>query len=141
MRTVGREGEPRGDVILRPDGVVVLGRDASAAERGRRHVAAVCQGFSEDFVLTAELLTSELVTNALEHGSGDINVLVSPISAGIRVDVADTSSLEPVRRAPALDDEGGRGMLIVDTLATAWGIEPLPQGGGKTVWFLLLDED
>ncbi len=116
----------------------MLSRHPSAADRGRRHVAEACRDFDDDFRLTAALLTSELVTNALEHGTGDIDVLVSPISAGLRVDVADTSSAEPVRRSPGLEDEGGRGLLIVESLATAWGIEPLPQGGGKSVWFVLL---
>jgi anti-sigma regulatory factor (Ser/Thr protein kinase) len=140
MQTAARDERRKGDVLARPDGVLVLSRHSSAAERGRRHVAAVCRGFDEDFVLTAALLTSELITNALEHGSGDIDVLVSPISAGVRVDVADTSPLEPVRRTPGHDDEGGRGLLIVESLATVWGMEPLPQGGGKTVWFVLLAE-
>lgn len=120
------------------DGALVLVRHAAEAERARRHVAAACRAFDEDFVLTATLLTSELVTNALEHGEGEITVLVAPISAGVRVDVADASGAEPVPLVAANDDEHGRGLLIVDSLATAWGVDPLPQGGGKSVWFALL---
>ena len=138
MQTAARNERAQGRVLPRPDGVLVLSRQASAPERGRRYVEALCRGFDEDFVMTASLLTSELITNALKHGTGDIDVLVSPISAGVRVDVADTSPLEPVRRSPGLDDEHGRGLLIVESLATAWGMEPLPQGGGKSVWFVLL---
>ena len=125
-------------MLARSDGHLVLSRHPSEAERGRRYVAAACAGFDEEFVLTATLLTSELITNALEHGTGDITLLVAPISAGVRVDVADASPRPPTPGAPQLEDEGGRGLLIIDSLATAWGTDPLPQGGGKSVWFALL---
>ncbi len=101
-------------------------------------MATACSGFDDDFVLTATLLTSELVSNALEHGEGDITVLVAPISAGVRVDVADSNLAQPHKQTPSPEDESGRGLLMVDTLATAWGVDVLPQGGGKSVWFALL---
>lgn len=123
--------------LRRPDGVVVLRRHPSEAERGRRHVEAACAGRPEDLVLTATLLASELITNALRHGSGCITLLVTNGRDHVRVDVTDESLSQPTPRSAEVDDENGRGLLIVDSLAHEWGIEPLPRGGGKTVWFTL----
>lgn len=88
--------------------------------------------------MTATLLASELITNALRHGSGCITLLVTRSAHSVRVDVADESRLEPTPRSARPEDENGRGLLIVETLADEWGMESLPQGGGKTVWFSLL---
>jgi anti-sigma regulatory factor (Ser/Thr protein kinase) len=121
----------------RADGALTLGRRASEVERGRRHVATACHGYGTDVAGTAVLLASELITNALRHGSGDITVLVTPGVGEIRVDVADESALSPKARRATADDEGGRGLLIVQSLATSWGMESLPQGRGKSVWFTL----
>ena len=100
-------------------------------------MAAACQGYAEDAVVTATLLTSELITNALEHGTGTITVLVSCEGERVRVAVVDESDAAPLPREAGPDDEGGRGLLIVEALAEAWGVDPLPRGTGKTVWFVL----
>lgn len=115
----------------------MLDRRPSEVERGRRHVARACAGHDDELVMTATLLASELITNALRHGSGCITLLVTRERGRIRVDVADESAAEPTPRAATLEDESGRGLLIVKTLAHEWGSETLPQGGGKTVWFSL----
>ena len=115
----------------------MLRRHASEAERGRRHVVAMCAGLDEDVVSTAALLASELITNALRHGSGCITLMVTRASRHVRVDVADESPLEPTPRRARVDDENGRGLLIVESLASDWGMKALPQGGGKAVWFKL----
>ena len=79
------------------------------------------------------LVVSELVTNALVHGTGDITLHVTGIDDGVRVEVGDDdpppASL-PVGNAPAA--ESGRGLLLVSRVATAWGVRP--DGGGKVVW-------
>lgn len=100
-------------------------------------MSAVCEGLADDVVMTAALLASELITNALRHGTGTITVLVTRARAAVRIDVVDESPVDPRPRRAALDDESGRGLLIVETLAHEWGIEPLPQGCGKSVWFAL----
>lgn len=119
------------------DGAVTLGRHASEVERGRKHVAGACRRYGVDVAGTAELLASELITNALRYGSGPITVLVTPGAGEVRVDVADESALSPTPRRATPDDEGGRGLLIVQSLATSWGMESLPQGRGKSIWFVL----
>jgi anti-sigma regulatory factor (Ser/Thr protein kinase) len=82
---------------------------------------------------TVALLTSELVTNAFLHGSGEIGVTVSCEGPKVRVEVTDRSDRVP--RPQQLDAEAatGRGMLLVDALSTAWG--STPDGSGKVVWF------
>ncbi len=85
------------------------------------------------------LLVSELATNALVHGDGQVRVRVLPRDAGIRVEVGDASPRVPARRTPDLTDEGGRGIALVEALASAWGVKPSPDRG-KTVWFELDSE-
>jgi anti-sigma regulatory factor (Ser/Thr protein kinase) len=87
-------------------------------------------------VPAAALLTSELATNAVEHGAGDFTVEVTDTGHGVRVDVRDPSPSPPVVRAAQDLDEHGRGMRIVEAVATAWGTEMLPHDG-KRVWFEL----
>ena len=113
-----------------------MGRHPSEVERGRKHVADACREYDGDLACTAMLLASELVTNALEHGSGTISVLVTLSPDQVRVDVADSSPVQPTARTASPDDEDGRGLLIVEHLASSWGAAPLPDGG-KSVWFTL----
>lgn len=82
---------------------------------------------------TAALLVSEVVTNALVHGSGQVRLRVLPLDVGVRVEVLDGSAVLPARRAAAELDEGGRGIALVDSLASAWGSDVAPDG--KCVWF------
>jgi hypothetical protein len=51
----------------------------------------------------------------------------------VRVEVDDESTALPVRRDPNPDEDHGRGILLVESLASRWGTIPTP--GGKTVWF------
>jgi anti-sigma regulatory factor (Ser/Thr protein kinase) len=88
---------------------------------------------------TAELLTSELVTNALRHTDNDA-VLTATLSPGrrshrLRVEVRDFVAGHPRLRAPGNQVTSGRGLLLVQALADAWGVHP--EGTGKVVWFEL----
>jgi anti-sigma regulatory factor (Ser/Thr protein kinase) len=83
----------------------------------------------------AVLLADELVTNALVHAGGEIELGVEDSPSWIRVEVTDTAAVEPIVRSPGPGGESGRGMLIVDSLASSWGIVPTPHG--KAVWFRL----
>lgn len=85
----------------------------------------------------AELLVSELVTNAITHdGAGAVTMAIRVARGRFRVDVHDTSHRlpEPELNPPA-DAEDGRGLLLVDTLADEWGFYRTP--GGKAVYFSL----
>jgi DNA-binding NarL/FixJ family response regulator len=81
------------------------------------------------------LLTSELVTNAILHAQSEIELSVSMTPDAIRIDVVDHSAAMPSRREAAEEDTSGRGLGLVEALATSWGVDERP--GGKSVWFEL----
>jgi serine/threonine-protein kinase RsbW len=83
---------------------------------------------------TAELLVSELTTNAIGHGCGDVAVSVQ-VNGTIRVSVHDDDPTPVAATHPGPTAERGRGLVLVDALATQWGVELDPDG--KTVWFEL----
>jgi anti-sigma regulatory factor (Ser/Thr protein kinase) len=108
----------------------IFSRDTGVKQAARTSI-------SDDATDTAILLTSEMVTNALTHGESPVTVAVSWSVEQLRVEVHDRSRYLP---APwpariAVDDEAGRGLLLVDTLATDWGFYRTP--GGKAVYFTL----
>ncbi|MEV5434014.1 ATP-binding protein [Streptomyces sp. NPDC052701] len=84
----------------------------------------------------AELLTSELVTNALVHTDDDAVLTATVGPRGLRVEVRDFVARRPRVRLPdAGDGTHGRGLVLVQSLADAWGIRA--HGVGKAVWFEL----
>jgi anti-sigma regulatory factor (Ser/Thr protein kinase) len=83
----------------------------------------------------ASLILSELVTNALRHGGGDIVTLGSVNDDEVRVSVIDSGDDLP-DVVPALPGRiGGLGLHVVGQVADTWGVAPFP--GGKTVWATL----
>lgn len=92
-------------------------------------------GASEDVQRVVGLLTSEVVTNAVRHGpiGGMVDVRVSATGDRLRVSVRDESPQRPIRLEPDPTALAGRGVLLVDRLASDWGVEP--ESGAKTVWF------
>jgi serine/threonine-protein kinase RsbW len=88
---------------------------------------------SGDVLDTAELLTSELVTNALLHAGTDLVVHIEAENGTVRVAVDDGCDTGPRLGSPDTIDLGGRGLPLVASLADRWGWEPLPRG--KRVWF------
>lgn len=87
----------------------------------------------------AELLTSELVTNALVHTDREAEVTATVRPDGLRVEVRDYTGRRPEPRAPHADDgTHGRGLFLVESLADAWGVSAPGTGDpGKVVWFEL----
>ncbi|NNN37819.1 ATP-binding protein [Streptomyces sp. S3(2020)] len=84
----------------------------------------------------AELLTSELVTNALIHTDTDAVLTATVGPGGLRVEVRDFVARRPRLRVPNADDgTHGRGLVLVQSLADAWGVRA--HGVGKAVWFEL----
>jgi anti-sigma regulatory factor (Ser/Thr protein kinase) len=90
-------------------------------------------GFGE----VTELLTSELVTNVVRHVGTPMTLRArfDTSASRIRVEVDDPSTDPPVLEHPEPNENHGRGMLFIDTLADAWGTDI--RAGGKTVWFEL----
>jgi two-component sensor histidine kinase len=87
-------------------------------------------------VRAVELITSELVTNAVRYGPPDGWVLVSAASDGseLRLAVTDGGATIPSKREPNRTGGGGFGLHLVERLASDWGVEPLTDRAGKTVW-------
>ncbi|MET3986097.1 ATP-binding protein [Streptomyces sp. PvR034] len=88
---------------------------------------------------TAELLLSELVTNAVRHARAphgrDIGVRLARYDGLLRVEVSDAGPAPVlVVREAGEGDERGRGLAIVAALAVRWGQCPRPGGVGKAVW-------
>jgi anti-sigma regulatory factor (Ser/Thr protein kinase) len=87
-------------------------------------------------VADAELLTSELVSNAVRHAELDPSqeIVVRIVADGyVRVEVADQGpAFEADLRRPG-SGSGGWGLFLVDAVATSWGVER--EGSGKRVWF------
>ncbi|MYQ75883.1 SpoIIE family protein phosphatase [Streptomyces sp. SID4923] len=114
-----------------------VGQNDPEALSSARHMirAAVRAWGAKDRADEVELAADELVTNALMHTDGGaivtIRVLTGP-ERRLRVDVEDRSSALPRRREAGEAGVSGRGLLLVDQLADAWGVES--RGTGKCVW-------
>lgn len=104
----------------------------------RRMLADALQHWSledGDVSSTAELLTSEVVTNAVRYARQDVEVLIRRGQGSLWVEVCDGDTRQPRLRHAEVDDEGGRGLAMVQALSAAWGTRPTLDG--KAVWFRL----
>jgi anti-sigma regulatory factor (Ser/Thr protein kinase) len=88
----------------------------------------------EDAAAILELLSSEIITNAVRHGRGEVVVSVVRNGATLRVAVTDGGNGLPAPREAADDAVTGRGLLLVAALSESWGVEQHP-AGGTCVWF------
>ncbi|MFJ9889963.1 SpoIIE family protein phosphatase [Streptomyces sp. NPDC091287] len=90
---------------------------------------------------SAVLMVSEMATNVLVHTDGDA-LMVAEISGEqgerrLRVEVADASDELPHKRRPGEMASSGRGLVLMEMLADAWGVDP--RGAGKSIWFELYE--
>lgn len=111
-----------------------LRRDPRSSAAARRFVADTLRRWDCDEVLDAVvLLVSELVTNSVVHaGTGaEVAVLLTPDA--LRIEVSDTGGGTPDLRHAEDDATSGRGLSMVATLSSAWGVER--RDPGKTIWF------
>jgi Histidine kinase-like ATPase domain len=105
-----------------------------AAPTARHLVTEACRSWGlADVCDGAELVTSELVGNAVRYAGHDIELAVSLYGGELRIRVYDGDPHPLDRSVPAgADAESGRGLQLVAALARAWG--SLPVRGGKVVW-------
>ena len=116
-----------------------------AVPAARLHVRAALgsRGLGE-YAADAEIITAELVTNAVQHvcGNGTTTIGVTLTHAGspaaVTIVVSDSSPQGPVRRDPPDGSEQGRGLRIVEALSAHWGWRR--EGGGKAVFAVLARE-
>ncbi|EMF54544.1 MULTISPECIES: SpoIIE family protein phosphatase [Streptomyces] len=112
-----------------------LPREPRSVGRAREHARGRLQAWDlEPLIDTAELLVSELVTNALRYGEGEIRLRLL-LDRTLVCEVWDAGLVQPRRRRARDTDEGGRGLQLVGLLSAAWGSRRTPRG--KTVWFEL----
>ncbi|WP_331725082.1 ATP-binding protein (plasmid) [Streptomyces jietaisiensis] len=105
-----------------------------AAQRERPEAATA----DDDDTATASLLIAELTANAAVHGrvrGRDARLALTLTPTTLRIEVTDARGDRPPVRPSETDADGesGRGLLLVTSLADAWGCEP-HHPGGKTVW-------
>ena len=114
---------------------VIRRRDAARLARG--YARAQCAGHTPPrLVEDVELVVSELVTNAMRHGRGEITMHLEVTPDRVVVGVQDQGAGRPSPRDADATDANGRGLALVAILATEWGVRPEP-GGGKVVWCVL----
>jgi len=129
--------EVRGEWQQGPGQLTVPSLPASVS-RIRRFASAACREVAGQSVCeTVELLVSEVATNALVHGAGDVRVDVRTQGGAVRIEVSDDSPEVPVPREAGPDGESGRGMALVEALSSSWGTDA--RADGKTVWFEVRD--
>ena len=141
------------ECLLADAGTLVLAALPTSPSRARRHTRSFldsCRGISQETAETAELLVSELVTNAVRFSGGPARALryseradAGLISLSLRhfcevllIEVYDTDSNPPVRSDPGDDAENGRGLMLVDALSKEWSFF-FPPDGGKVVYCVL----
>ncbi len=130
----------RRDVIASIRAVVSLRlpSDHTAAARARRFVAETLQQWElAQAIPDVELLTSELVTNAILHARSAATLDIVRRNGTVRVEVGDDSPTPPKLRAYSPDAPTGRGLVLVDRIASRWGYDLAGGTPGKCVWFEL----
>lgn len=83
----------------------------------------------------AELVATELVTNGLVHGGGSLSITMTATGDRLRIAVRDANPAHSPQLAHrGLTAENGRGLALVDAIATGWGVSRGRLGRGKVVW-------
>jgi anti-sigma regulatory factor (Ser/Thr protein kinase) len=111
---------------------VTLPRDHGAPGQARALLRRHADGLDRDRLDTAVLLISELVTNAVLHGTGEIRLMIDVGNGDARFTVCDEGGGTPVVR-PEPGPDGGWGLRLVGQLAVRWGVHE----GRTQVWFEL----
>lgn len=107
--------------------------DVDAPAAARRGARAMLTGWGyhhRDWLDTAMVVISELVANAVRHGGGCLSLDLHARDGQVTIGVADGSAVLPRRRDA--DDDGGRGLAVVEALADRWGVHDHHEG--KRVW-------
>jgi anti-sigma regulatory factor (Ser/Thr protein kinase) len=116
---------------------IELPPERSAAARARRFTreATARWNLDPDVLADAELLVSELVTNAVLHARSPALLTLERVGDRLRVTVADASAVRPRLRDYGADAVTGRGIFLVDQLSERWGVDGAADGHpGKRVW-------
>lgn len=106
---------------------------AEAVPTARRFARAALADEPAAVLEDAQLVATELVTNALLHGAAPVHFRVQPRDGCVRLEVRDTGRAVPMWQQRDQEGLTGRGLTLVAALASGWGIDPV-RGSGKVVW-------
>ncbi|MDP9182573.1 MAG: GAF domain-containing protein, partial [Actinomycetota bacterium] len=118
---------------------LTLGEEADAVPRARRFAARILEDETPHRVADAQLVVTELVTNAKLHGQPPVVLRLELREQGLRVEVQDRGRSIPMQPRENLDSMTGRGLSLVRAVATSWGVQPV-EGGGKIIWAEIADD-
>jgi len=124
---------------------LVLGALDTAPSCARLHASSVLHEWGlADLAETAELIVSELVTNAVQAstepaaqpqpGLPVVHLRLLADRFRVIVEVWDGNPQAPTLKETATDQEHGRGLMLIDALCERWGSEAVPSWGGKVLW-------
>ncbi|WP_324789398.1 ATP-binding protein [Streptomyces sp. H51] len=117
------------------------GAEFALGEHSVRHLRRILRLYLKGSGLlevadAAELALTEILANVVRHVPGRrCRVCFLLLPGAVRVEVSDDCPLLPVPGSGDVLAEGGRGLLLVESVTDRWGVTPRPGGGGKTVWF------
>ena len=112
-------------IRLEPDG-------SSVAEARRFADECLRRWHLEDQADDVEVVVTELVTNAIRHSRGPVTLSIGRRLDRIIVQVQDPSPKPPEQEQAGILDDNGRGLLLVEEIASEWGSTPTDHG--KRVW-------
>lgn len=121
------------DDVLRASTQLPPARQSAGA--ARRFVGEMLRRWRfESVIESVQLLTSELVTNAVLHAGTEVQVVLEARDQTVHVEVIDQIKRSPVARDTPFDIlQTGRGLTLLASMTSAWGVEPTDCG--KSVWF------
>ncbi|WP_248960387.1 ATP-binding protein [Sphaerisporangium perillae] len=90
-----------------------------------------------DLIDDAVIVVTELLANALIHGGPPVHLALAAVRDSLTGSVTDQGPGWPRLRTAGTEHEHGRGLRIVAALTDRWGVEPVPAGAGKAIWFTL----
>jgi serine/threonine-protein kinase RsbW len=112
--------------------------DPQAVRAARRFAIDELSGYAPELLDVVELLVSELAGNSVRHTDSSFEVEVSRDRRRIRVAVSDRGPGKPAVQHVDTSAVAGRGLALVETLSSSWGVRTSRRpGGGKAVWFEL----
>ncbi|MET9655956.1 SpoIIE family protein phosphatase [Streptomyces sp. NPDC006510] len=137
-----RDGEPRKQPAPRRTALTIAQAEPERIAAARQQLRDLLHDWADpEQVDAAVLMISEMATNVLVHTDGDALMLAQATGEHgerrLRVEVSDGSDELPHKRRPGEMASSGRGLVLMEMLADAWGVDP--QGAGKSIWFELYE--
>ncbi|MFF7204065.1 SpoIIE family protein phosphatase [Streptomyces sp. NPDC008141] len=138
---ISRDGSPDREAARRT-AMSVAQAEPERIAVARRQLREMLHDWADaEQVDSAVLMVSEMVTNVLVHTDGNALMLAEVVGRDstrqLRVEVTDSSDELPHKRRPGELASSGRGLLLMEMLADAWGVDP--RGEGKSIWFELYE--